>query len=436
MVGKVRLLSVATAAAGLLLATGCADESPALPKRDEMTVGGEVFHILCKRVAAAAYPDELTGFRFNAPCDGQAGVDEGEDLRFASMVEHRAEIVAALDQVFGDSETPPAQGAGFADGELDDFLANLIPFYDKPEEWTPRATRAIGKIMEELVSGEKIPEEVLKALARVAPRVGYRPLEHVLGALRPALTYPGLDELTRQFMTLVTEGGRAHPTLVDLLKAGALELAQEKDPGRACTPQRARCARRSTCCSSEDDAFAPEGDAPVWVVKRDERGRALPAAVDRAVRRRWYAATRQSGPTATSSRRSPASDSQPVRACSQRTRGSAMPSGARCAVRRRTPRRCIRTSTPTAPALAALMREPYDLVVRDGDRSTVEKPVARSAPAARAQQASHGDSSVPRRRLRSKGQRSTRARCSTSCTRSRRCCATRRPTACSRCSRA
>lgn len=334
-----------------------------------MTVGGEVFHILCKRVAGAAYPHELTGVRFTAPCDGAIGAAPDSDPRFAAMVDRRGEIVAALDQVFGDSATPAASTALFETGELDTFLANLIPFYDKPEEWTPRATRAIGAIMDELVSDGKIPADVRKTLARVAPRVGYRPLAQVLGAIRPALTYPGLDELTRQFMTLVTEGGRAHPTLVDVLKAGALELAEEKDPTAPPAPLSTLRAALDLLLI-EDPAFNPAGDAPLWVVKRDERGRALPTSlaapfVDDGT---GVAVIGADGNFASSVANLKIASPFPRVASDTRLRdpaGRAMHGG--------TNEPLFQHVDANSTLLAAVMRDSYDLVVREGDRSTVEK---------------------------------------------------------------
>ncbi len=269
MVGKLWAPSAASLAAALLLASGCADAPQPLAKQKELTTGGEVFHILCKRVAAAAYPNELTGMRFNAPCDGDGVVDAEGDPRLAAMIERRAEIVAALDQVFGDA---PSKGtAEFATGELDTFLANLIPFYDPPDEWTPKSTRALAQVLAELLADKPASKRVLSTLARVAPRVGYRPIKQALGAVRPAVTYPGLDELTRQFLKLVTSEGSAYPVFVDLLKAGALELAE---PKAADAPEPADSTLRAAMqlLMTSDPSFAPEDGPPLWVVQRDDLG--------------------------------------------------------------------------------------------------------------------------------------------------------------------
>jgi hypothetical protein len=277
MVGKVRAPYQVALATGLLWVSGCAEESPPLPARPDLSTGGEVFHILCKRVAAAAYPNELTGLRFNAPCDGGGEAAVGLDPRFAAMVERRAEIVAALDQLFGDKPTDDT--AAFEDGELDRFLADLIPFYDKPDEWTPRSTRALEKILGELLADKPASKKVLTTLERVAPRVGYRPLRHVLGTVRPALSYPAIDELTRQFLALVSKDGAAYPVWLDLLEAGALELAE---PKAADAPPADQSTLRAALdlLFIEDEALAPEGASPLWVVKRDDRGFALPSVLE------------------------------------------------------------------------------------------------------------------------------------------------------------
>lgn len=274
MVGKAWASSTAMFAAGLLVTSGCAEGNLPLAKRAELSTGAEVFHILCKRVAAAAYPDELTGVRFNDACDGGGEAPEGSDPRFIAMVERREEIVASLDQVFGDQETKGS--AEFADGELDTFLSNLIPFYDPPDEWTPKSTRALANIMGELLSKKKSSEKVLATLARVAPRVGYRPIKQVLGAVRPSLTYPRLDELTRQFLKLVTKDGSAYPAFTDLLKAGSLELAEPKTAD-APAPENSTLRVAMDLLLASDPLFArSQNDPALWVVQRDANGFAVP----------------------------------------------------------------------------------------------------------------------------------------------------------------
>jgi hypothetical protein len=271
---KDRVLKTVAVAASSLVVASCADESPPLPQRQDMTVGAEVFQILCKRVASSVPPEEyakypgidfLSGVQFNAFCDGSVAPDESLEPRFVALIKRRQELVAALDQVFGDAPTDGS--ADFGGGELDKFLADLIPFYDPPEELTPKATRAIGQVMAELLADKPISQEVLKTLERVAPRVGYRRKDLVLGAVRPALTYPGLDELSRTFLKLLAEGGVGHDTFLALLRAGALELAEPSDG----TPP-----EDTTLRAALDLLFAMDDElgtgTPLWVVDRDARG--------------------------------------------------------------------------------------------------------------------------------------------------------------------
>src|SRR5690606_13332133 len=210
--------------------------------------------------------DFLSGTQFNAFCEGALQADPNLEPRFVAIVERRAELVAALNQVFGDAQTEGS--AGFGDGELDKFLADLIPFYDPPEELTPKSTRAIGQIMNELLADKPVSQGVLQTLERVAPRVGYRRSDLVLGAVRPTLTYPGLDELSRTFLKLLGKDGVAHETFLAMLRTGALELAE---PGEDTPADQTTLRAALDLLFATDDQLATSA-GPLWVVDRDARG--------------------------------------------------------------------------------------------------------------------------------------------------------------------
>ena len=132
---------------------------------------------------------------------------------------------------------------------------------------------SLADIMSELLAERGKP--VLATLARVASRVGYRPLKQVLGAIRPSLTYPRLDELTRQFLKLVTKDGSAYPAFTDLLKAGSLELAEPK-AADAPAPADSTLRAAMELLLASDPLLALHPDDPaLWVVQRDENGVAL-----------------------------------------------------------------------------------------------------------------------------------------------------------------
>lgn len=260
------------------------------------------------------------------------------------MVERRGEIVAALDQVFGDAATTGT--AEFENGELDAFLANLVPFYDLPDEWTPKSTRALANVVAELMADKPASKKVISTLTRVAPRVGYRPIKQVLGAVRPILSYAGIDELTRQFLKLVIKDGAAYPAFVDLLKAGALELAE---PKAVDAPEPADSTLRAAMqlLLASDPAFAPKDDPALWVVQRDDLGFALLA---------------DGSSTGGTVKQSPF-----ARSLSDKKNRDA-------------DGRAMDGDTPiyqyidaNRTLFAALMREQYPLLKRDGDKSVVEK---------------------------------------------------------------
>src|SRR5690606_19398996 len=69
-----------------------------------------------------------------------------------------------------------------------------------------------------------------ETLARVSVRKGYRTPNRSLGAIRPILTYPGLDEVGQELLGLVADGGSGREAFLDTLKAAALELAEPREP--------------------------------------------------------------------------------------------------------------------------------------------------------------------------------------------------------------
>jgi hypothetical protein len=219
---------LALASAGV----GCANTTDPDSRRGEMRVSEEVYRIFCKRIAAGAYQNDDTGTRFSAPCEvGETALNAGmADNRFVAMVRRRPQLVAALDQVFGDAQIASvteafATGAGDS-GELDQFLKNLIPFYD---DGTLKAgTDAISAMAGQLATPtDARASAVLAKLADLSRRQGYRAADQVLAATRPMLSYKRLDELSETLLTLLGEGGKGNAVFKQVLEATALELADD-----------------------------------------------------------------------------------------------------------------------------------------------------------------------------------------------------------------
>ncbi len=277
------LLSIATSWS--LLAISCA-EAPSVvrEKRERLSVGAEVFRVFCKRAAAEAFPDDLEGTEFNAACEGRAAAPRTTP-RLSAMLSRRPQIVRALDRVLSD-DTAVARGevrAPLEGDELRDFLSSTLPLYDG-EQLLPSTTRTLSTILGRLTDDEDaLGKAALDVLARTTGRTGYRPLRLALGVVRPLLEYPRLDAFTRSTLDMVATGGSAEAELDAVLRAAALELATAED-----TPP----APDSTLALTRDLVLSPLPDLepelkkdPLWLVRRDARGVALPELLDGALPR-------------------------------------------------------------------------------------------------------------------------------------------------------
>lgn len=283
------------ALAGLGLTCLACSQAPLPSERHTLRVGEEVFRIFCKRVARAEFPDEATGVRFDAPCDeGPEQLSSAVDRpRFRALVERRTELVAALDQTFGD--TPVDGGAHFREasarrGELDEFLAQLIPFYD--DGTLPASSRAIAQLAQRLTREEDAQASaVLDKLEALSARQGYRPKARAIAATRSLLGYERLDELSERLLALLGEGGPGHDVFTRILQAAALELADApsaassgdstlhvanalllaplRDPAALAAGEPRIAA--GTFLASADEAAPKE---PVYFVRRDGAGAA------------------------------------------------------------------------------------------------------------------------------------------------------------------
>jgi hypothetical protein len=267
-------------AAALLFALGasaCANEPyPDQPQKRE--VAAELYNFLCKRVARETDDvrnADLSGIKYTQLCDEPPEDLDDEPLvadqpRLKAMLVRRQAIVDAIAQTIGD--LPVDQGASFEEDELKDFLNSLVPFYD--DERLPTVSRKLAELLR-LVVDENDPRAVavIEQLSKISPRIGYRVAERALGAVRPFLTYPGLDQLSKVLLALFGEGGDAHDEFVALLQATALEMADDAEP-KTDGPDNTTLHLVLDLLLSEDQALA-EGTGKQWTVRRDTRGYAL-----------------------------------------------------------------------------------------------------------------------------------------------------------------
>jgi hypothetical protein len=234
------------------------------------------------------------GLRFNAPCEGQGELaGDVDDPRLLAIVARRDELVAALDQSFGDAPVGTAtesfeEGSGNT-GELDQLLENMVPFYD--DGTTPRSTRALAAIANRLAEqGDSRAQATRSKLAELSTRQGYRAPADMLAATTPLLAYPDIDNVAERLLGLLGEGGEGNETFLNLLAAGALELADDssnvanEDSSLRVAAQllmRPLPAVGTERPADAGDEWTPpvyaedSATAPKYFVRRDESGAAL-----------------------------------------------------------------------------------------------------------------------------------------------------------------
>ncbi|HEY6882242.1 MAG TPA: hypothetical protein VI299_29630 [Polyangiales bacterium] len=262
---------------GSILAS-CAPAFTPVPQRTHGSVGAEVFRVLCLNLAAQSFPNDLTGARFSASCDGKDTDDEldttPEDAqgqrayaRYRALRARRDRVVDALDATFGADAYQP--------DELRAFLGNMVPLYDPPEQ-LPELTRSAATLLEQLIDPKDDQgAEALQALERMSTREGYRPAKFDLAITRALLRYPRLDELLRTTLAAIAPDGAAREPYQDLLRAGALDLATAT-PTIADPTTPGTLAVSMGLFLSEDDAFAGSS-GPLFMTLRDESGVARPS---------------------------------------------------------------------------------------------------------------------------------------------------------------
>ena len=189
--------------------------------------------MFCLRVARDAFPSDPDGLRFVPYCEGKISAIPADitasgaaGKQLGALLARRDDAVAALDQVFGDQTV--ASSKTFAKDELKNWLTLLLPFYGTQdptgEDVLPRSTKALAGVMAQLDDPKN--QEVLDTIARISTRVGYRAPERVLAAVRPALVYDQIDELTKALLALTAADAPGHAAFKGVLEAAALELAQ------------------------------------------------------------------------------------------------------------------------------------------------------------------------------------------------------------------
>jgi hypothetical protein len=339
---------------GTVALFACHDIDTTRAPKARGTIGEEVYGIVCDRIAAQALPEDLTGESFRHVChkDGSGtwadAVDEAllppirsdakdrqgnpvpEDTlranreralgRIGALVRRRADLVAALDAAFPDTNvgvkdlrnpdpTKSCNGLGESKlgRELADMLGRVMDLYT--DGTIPESTRSLATLM----ASFEADKEAREAPARLSRREGYRPVQTALGAARPVVAYPRLRDLANATLSLLSADsnpydpkaprdkdgkripvpGPGHDKLLALLDVAYHELrsvkadpplpplvvTQDAQTGRTILSRpRDNLEALQAVLFKEDPSFGSGN--PRYIVRRDPRGFAAVARVN------------------------------------------------------------------------------------------------------------------------------------------------------------
>lgn len=297
-------------------AVACTDfDATRKPPVAKTTLGEDLYGALCDRVGASSLGEDLTGASYHAVCHKDAAghyadtvdvaqlpPDDSEPRRLGiakleAMARRRADLVAALDATFPDvtiaDPKNPSKQVRLHDA-LVALTRSITPLYDStpfaPDAngnklpLVPSTTQAVGRMFDAIATSDK----AVSALSKLSGRLGYRPLHVGLGAIRPALAYPGLRTMTQSALKLVGPGGPAEKELHAVLDVSENELRTALpdtpktpyviiDQNKA-QPNRPRTDLEliQTLLLAENPAFKRQAtDPPRYIVARDPRGYVL-----------------------------------------------------------------------------------------------------------------------------------------------------------------
>jgi hypothetical protein len=316
------------------------DTNRAPPPR--LSLGHELFSLVCDRVGAQALREDVTGASFHAVChsdpatgkfadkvdatklvdlDPNAVDSSGKPVsldqqkknrahrigRIEALAKRREDFARAIDAAIPDEtigikdlgaadakkSCDPPKGSGEAPlkKEVGATLGRVIGLYN--DRTIPQLTEGLADVMN-AVQGMA---DTQAALARYDARQGYRPLSIASGVARPALSYGRLVEVANALLGVVASKGKASAEMQQLFATLHEELAASTvDPlppalGFAIDPldptrqilSRPRGSLELTrqILLAQDDAFT--AGSPRWVVMRDPRGVAQVALANGAL---------------------------------------------------------------------------------------------------------------------------------------------------------
>jgi len=211
------------------------------------SVGEEMYGVICDRFGAQALREDLSGGSFRALCHRTAAgafedkvdvaklpaivaamrasgqpvsLDEQRSHRdkmvgrIEALARRRADVIRAFDAIFPETPfptkdignpdptkscNPPEKAAqeSFA-GQVADLLGRVGALYN--DGTIPQSTESLAQVIDSFQHSE----EGQGAWSHISSRLGYRPVETGLGAIRPILAYPELRDLSNATLRLLS----------------------------------------------------------------------------------------------------------------------------------------------------------------------------------------------------------------------------------------
>ena len=312
------MLHIAALGTAVWLGGGCDDgidtQRIAPPKA---TLGDDIYSVMCDRLGASSFNEDLTGASFHAICHFDENAQYGNEVdtsvlptvsggaalqarqlsiaKLELMAERRSALIHAINAAFPDITIadPTTDDTGDTirlHDALVTFTQDITKLYEtnpyEPEEppIMPMLTSAFGRLFQAMEDHE----EARDAFGRIAGRQGYRPYQVQLGAVRTLLAYPELRPFVEAQLEVLGPDGTAVPALQQLLTVMKAELLSSTptdppppeyvvDPTTA-SPNRPRFAIEvaQALLLDQHDDYAFSMDEPRYIARRDGRGFAIP----------------------------------------------------------------------------------------------------------------------------------------------------------------
>ncbi|MSP26284.1 MAG: hypothetical protein EXR75_14240 [Myxococcales bacterium] len=311
------VLGLAGLAGVVALAQACElgiDTERVAPKA---TLGDDIYGMMCDRLGASAFTEDLSGASFHSICHFDAAGRYGDTVdlshlpqpeteaqkrarvlsvnKLEGLAHRRALLVRALNQalpdvLIADPTTPEPTDTVRLHDALLRFSQDITALYETNPfepggELLPTTTRALGALFGAVESHDP----ARAALMHISARQAYRPFEVGLGALRTLLAYPELRPFLRAQLRVLGPAGIAAPTLELALTVAKRELLTSAcelcalgpvliDDATA-TPNRPRRAIEvlERLLLDESEAYLPLGGSQArYITRRDGRGFAVP----------------------------------------------------------------------------------------------------------------------------------------------------------------